>query len=90
MYNTTIQQYYNVSASVHLCVSLHSPCCSKMCIFKSDSTACISYQMWNRVPCSHGSMSYCAPPIVCAGLGDCEEISGGMSCEACMDVRVVC
>uniref|UniRef100_A0A4W5MNQ0 Acetyl-CoA carboxylase kinase n=1 Tax=Hucho hucho TaxID=62062 RepID=A0A4W5MNQ0_9TELE len=36
--------------------------------FKSNFTACVSYLMWNRVPCSH----------VCSGLGDCEETSCGM------------
>ena len=53
---------------------------------KSDSTACISYLVWNRVPCSCGSMLYCAPPLVCSGLGDCEEPSGGISCGVCMGV----
>jgi hypothetical protein len=45
-----------------VCVSLHSPRCSIRCIFKSDSTACLSYLMWNRVPPSHGSMYYCLQP----------------------------
>ena len=68
MYNTTILQYTCASTcmrvSVPLCVSLHSPRCSIRCIgtcfLKSDSTACISYVMWNRVPYSHG----CSEPIV--------------------------
>ena len=65
--------------SVPMFVLLHSPCSSIKCflIFKkiSNFTACISYLMWNRVPCSHGSMQYFAPHIVCSGLGDCEELS---------------
>ena len=42
-----------------LCVCLHSARCSIRCIFiffKCDFIACLSYLMWNRVPCSHGSM----------------------------------
>jgi hypothetical protein len=47
-----------VIMGVYMClclfVLLHSPRCSTRCIFylflKSDSTACISYLMWNRVP----------------------------------------
>ena len=53
-------------------VLLHSPRCSIRCIFmffKSNFTACMSYLMRNRVPCSHGSMQYCASAIFCSGLG---------------------
>jgi hypothetical protein len=40
----------------------------------------------------HVVMALCstAVPIVCSGLGDCEEASGGMYCGVCMGVRVVC
>lgn len=73
---------------VPMCVLLHSPCCSIRCFFnlfvKSNFTACVSYLMWNRIPCSHGSMLYCVPPIVCSGLKDCEETSCGMSCGVCI------
>ena len=46
----------------YVCVAPQSPLFHKVFFFTSDSTACISYLMWNRVPCSQGSMQYCAPP----------------------------
>ena len=73
----------------YVCVASQSLLSHKVYLYrflKFDSTACISYLMWNIVPCSHGSMWYSAPPIVCSGLWDCEETSGGMSCGVCMGV----
>ena len=76
--------------SVPMFVLLQDPRCSIRCFFnlffKSNFTACVSYLMWNRVSCSHGSIKYCVPPIVCSGLGDCKDSSGGMSCGVCMGV----
>jgi hypothetical protein len=69
----------------NICVASQSPLFNKVS-FLSDSTACISYLMWNRVPCSHVSMWYCASSIYCSGLGDCEETSGGMACGVRMAV----
>jgi hypothetical protein len=70
------------------CVSLHTTRCSIKCfffylVFKFDSTACISYLMWNRVPCSHGFMLYCAPPNL---FWNCEETTRGI----CIGVRALC
>jgi hypothetical protein len=45
--------------STWVCVTSQSPLFHKVyfyLLFKSDSTVCISHLMWNRVPCSHGSM----------------------------------
>jgi hypothetical protein len=80
--------------SVPMFVLLHNPRCSLSFFFnlflKSNLPACVSNMMWNRVPCSHCSMQYFVPPVVCSGLGDCEETSCGMSCGVCMGVRAVC
>ena len=82
-----------VYACVYVCVTSQSPLFHKVYIyllFKSDCAACISYLMWDRVQCSHGSMWYCEPPKVCSGLGDCEETSGGRSCGVYMGAQAVC
>ena len=44
----------------YVCVASQSPLFHNVYLFnlffKSNFTTCISYLMWNRVPCSHGSM----------------------------------
>jgi hypothetical protein len=51
--------YVGVYACVCACVSSQSPLSHKVYFyqfFQSDFTACMSYLMWNRGPCMHGSM----------------------------------
>ena len=59
--------------SVLMFVLLHSPRCSISCFlisfFKSNFPACVSYLMWNRVPCSHGSMGTVKRPIEACLVG---------------------
>jgi hypothetical protein len=66
------------------CVSLTVPAVSQgvfSSVFKSESTACISYLMWIE---SHVVMALCTV-VRCTvhslfWTGDCDEASGGMSC----------
>jgi hypothetical protein len=51
----------SVCVSVPMFVLLHIPRCTIRCFFvsvffKCNFTACVSYLMWNRVPCSHSYM----------------------------------
>ena len=65
----------------NVCVASQSHCSIKVLFnvffFKSNFTACVSYLMWNGVPCSHGSMKFCVPPIVCFVLVNCDSFEPG-------------
>jgi hypothetical protein len=62
-FTTLDLQTYNITMCVHMhvcvcvCVSLQSALCCRevFYVFKSDFTARLSYLMWKRGPCSHGS-----------------------------------
>ena len=61
-----LQCTYSVSFIIRMCV--YACVCANLRVasqfhkvffnlfFKSKCTYCVSYLMWNRVPCSHGSM----------------------------------
>ena len=84
MFNTTIQQYHNVCVYVCmclflLCVSSQSMFFYKVYIYLLFKSDLYCFHQLPDVENSHCSMYYCVPPIVCSGLGDCEETSSGMT-----------
>ena len=77
---------YSAYAIVCVCVCVYACVCAYVCVasksplfhkvfinvfFQSNFTACMSYLMWNRIPCSQGSILYCACSIICSGLVAC-------------------
>ena len=89
--NPCVWIVHMLSLCVFACVCAYVPVASQSPLFHkvffitflSNLTACISFLMWNRVPCRHGSMYYCATPIVGSGLGNCENKSSGVCMGVC-------